>query len=580
MGTMKTWELIAGLAAFNKPEKVNYTNLSYLKTILDTLDANIIEANSWKEDKEDQDKESKLLENYLKFADSRKQLINNEHGTKCNFYIYNDSMEPLIADIRIYEFHDNNIDKQRPMNEEDIEELRKQLYFYRRVTNKNGYVSLYLPKGKYELFVAKGSEYELKHLLVEVSEQEQDFNIKLLKFTDLASQGYYAGDLHHHSVYSSPLYGGTDFVVDQVSDIKQSMLAAGLSFGALSDHHNILNHTEWKSTEELGFLPIISKEISTSNGHVLALGVREDVIYQIPRKEERNDEYLRNEFIRITDKIKELKGLPQLNHPRDAQVAISFNPEYTDIIHIFDTIEVWNGAYPFEMFTPNHKAFQLWLSLLDEGRFIAATTGSDTHDINGNLIFTKVDEIMDYMKKIISSYESFSIEVKQIADEFLDMVMIALPTFKKCHQYASSSGGVRTYIHSRNEILTEGLILDELRNGHSFLTNGPILIPSINSKGIGETLTITNTTNKVDMELKILSNRKLKTLYLWKSSTDCEMISLPDKDRNEMGYYDYSGIYSTKMNDNGYIVFMVKEDCSCMAITNPIFITVADKTYS
>ena len=62
------------------------------------------------------------------------------------------------------------------------------------------------------------------------------------------------------------------------------MRAMGLSYGALSDHHNTLNHDIWRAQEKEDFLPIVSKEISTTNGHVMALGVEKDVIYHAPGK--------------------------------------------------------------------------------------------------------------------------------------------------------------------------------------------------------------------------------------------------------------------------------------------------------
>ena len=81
------------------------------------------------------------------------------------------------------------------------------------------------------------------------------------------------------------------------------MKSLGMQFGALSDHHNVLNHEEWQRQNN-NFTPIISKEISTSNGHVLQLGVDDDVIYEIPKGKERTTEKLRNEFIRICSEIR------------------------------------------------------------------------------------------------------------------------------------------------------------------------------------------------------------------------------------------------------------------------------------
>lgn len=573
MGTVRTWEVLAGLAAYIKPDNEKFKEISYINHIINTMEKNMqsscVEKNV--RDKADSEDREKQLEVFLNFVETQQKRINSLEGTRCDFYISDKNKDPLIAEIKIFTYiNEERKTWNKSMFVNDLDEIRNQLLFYRRITDSNGHVTIFLPKGIYEVVVSKGSEFEFKSTIVEINESEQVVKLALRQFINLKDINYYAGDLHHHSIYSSPLYGGTDFVVDHVNEVKQSMLAVGLSFGALSDHHNVLNHKEWKETESSDFMPIISKEISTSNGHVLALGVEEDIIYRYPTKEQRNDEYLRGEFIRITDQIKELQGLPQLNHPRDAQEAISFNPEYNDLIPIFETLEIWNGAYPFEYFTPNEKAFQLWLTLLDQGQYVPATTGSDTHDVNCNFILSHVNRVLDFVRDVINSYDTFTNEVKQMADIFFDMVLTAIPSYIRWNRYNCSSGGVRTYLHVPGGKISQEVILNQLRKGHSFLTNGPIIIPSINGKGPGETAYVSM--NKLEINITILSNRKLKDLYLWKSSSECEKISLPEKQKNEDGCYDYSGVYITEMCGNGYIIFMVKEDCSCMAVTNPIHV--------
>ena len=84
-------------------------------------------------------------------------------------------------------------------------------------------------------------------------------------------------------------------MIETPVQIRDSMRAAGLDFGALSDHHNVLDHELWEKTRTSDFIPILSKEISTGRGHVISLNVKkhEDVIYRIGTVEERTDEYLR-----------------------------------------------------------------------------------------------------------------------------------------------------------------------------------------------------------------------------------------------------------------------------------------------
>ena len=69
---------------------------------------------------------------------------------------------------------------------------------------------------------------------------------RLARIAHLTDKGWAAGDLHHHSVYSSPAYGGTDPVIETPDQVCRSMKSLGMQFGALSDHHNVLNHEEWQ----------------------------------------------------------------------------------------------------------------------------------------------------------------------------------------------------------------------------------------------------------------------------------------------------------------------------------------------
>lgn len=126
----------------------------------------------------------------------------------------------------------------------------------------------------------------------------------------MKSKKWYAGDIHEHSIYSSSVFGGDDNAPDSLEEIYKYMRSNGLSFGALSDHHNILNHKDWEKFETPDFVPIISKEISTAHGHVMALNASEDVIFN---PMDQDDESLRKEFIRVCREIRRTGGIAQIH---------------------------------------------------------------------------------------------------------------------------------------------------------------------------------------------------------------------------------------------------------------------------
>jgi hypothetical protein len=280
---------------------------------------------------------------------------------------------------------------------------------------------------------------------------------------------WYAGDIHQHSHYSSPLYGGDDSAPDTLEEVCEFMKSKGLSFGAASDHHNILNHNEWKKLESADFIPIISKEISTGSGHVLALNVPEDIIFTAIKQD---DEKVRAEFIRICRDIRRNGGIAQLNHPRDRKAPISFPERFTDLIHIFDTMEVWNGSETMEPGTKNGDAFELWVSLLKKGLYLPATTGTDQHRLN------------EYMPE------------RQL----------------------------KTFVNI--EKLTRENILGAIKKGNSFLTSGPFADIKINGKSYGETVQYTG---QVSLDISIEADKEIDKIYIYDDINEPMEIDINDR---------------------------------------------------
>lgn len=472
---------------------------------------------------------------------------------------------PLLCDVRFYALKDNETLKP------DFK-VNGRIDMVRLYTNDAGKLKTKLPEGRYVMELSKGSEYALIDKEIVVSGKKAlVVNEECPKLFEIEALGWHAGDLHHHSIFSSPVYGGTDDVIETAREVSESMRASGLRFGALSDHHNIFNHKDWKATKTEDFHPIPSKEISTSNGHVLSLGVDGyDVIYRIPEAEDRTENYLRSEFVRITDEIKAHHGLPQLNHPRDLSISISWNPDFYDMTGIFETMEIWNGSNPMYFGTTNAMAAVFWRSLLEKGQFIPATTGSDTHNIKANdyhKLYGEMVWMCDYIKKIFGTKEEAY--VKEYLDELKDFVFICeklLPMLEKWAETNLTSGGVRTYVHIEGERTTEK-ILDALRKGHSFLTDGPILIPSVNGKGPGETI---KPSAKAECDIRLLANRKLTHFYVY---TDQNRVTeLPLKEISETLSYDYSFKFDFDLSDSKYVFFVAADDCTNLAISNPVLI--------
>lgn len=489
----------------------------------------------------------------------------NEEG-KCNVKCSLNG-KPVIADVRFYAMQEGE-DFTTPY------EPVGRIDFYRFYTKEDGTVTVSVPKGRYLVKVSKGSEYEIEYKTVEINDKEETFEFSLERFADLSSEGYYAGDIHHHSIYSSPVWGGDDDVKESPEEVALSMAANGLGYGALSDHHNVLNHEVWKKTKTNEFFPIPSKEISTSNGHVLSLGVDGyDVIYKIPEKKDRTDEYLRNEFVRITDVIREKGGLPQLNHPRDLQVAISWNPDFYDLTDIFETVEIWNGSAPMYFGSTDAMAGDFWRMLLDEGRFIPATTGSDCHNTKADdyhKLFSKMMWLCDEAKKLFASGDIKELnDSKEVLEDFVFICGKFLPRLEVWAKTTLTSGCVRTYVHIDGEKTTDK-ILEALRRGHSFLTNGPLLVTKVNDAYMGESTKAVN--GRVNLDITLKANRELTGLTAFMANG--KAVSIPIKKLPAAKHYDYSiNIKDFEVGDSGYIFFVANGDCTNIAISNPVLLT-------
>jgi len=439
--------------------------------------------------------------------------------------------------------------------------------FIRFQTDESGEGLFPLPAGrKYLLKIDKGITYGVSYALVDAKADETlDVSVNMPLLVDLKSKGIYVGELHHHSVYSSPSYGGTDDVTDSTQDVKIAMMAGGLDYGALSDHHNTLNHDEWRAMSDNRFTTIVSKEISTSCGHVAAHGAKTDVIFRIPEADERTDEYLKNEFIRITTEIKSTGGIAQLNHPCAPQKAIAFPPNFLDIVDIFDTFEIWNGHLPFIKGLPNDHAFRLWLSLLRKGLRLTAVCGSDTHRIianDYNALTTELSRLCEGLNKIVipDSLNQAALVLKGARE-------LLIPAFEEWNEHAFGTGSVANMTFVDGEP-SEANILESLKKGHNVLTNGPILVPSIDRKYPGETVSASE--GSISLNIELLAKKELETIVVYTMAGEQAHAVKPCSKDGE--FYNFSTSINVNLQLKDFVVVAAYGGPANLAIANPIYI--------
>ena len=440
--------------------------------------------------------------------------------------------------------------------------------FIKRVTNEQGEVAIQVPAGTWQLEVSHGLTVESAYEEIEIKSGETlDRKINLHQFIDLKKMGWYNGELHHHSIYSSPVYNGTDDVVDTPGQVRLSMQAAGCDFGALSDHHNILNHEEWKHEERDNFVPVISKEISTSNGHVMAMGVKEDVIYNIPYGSNRTEEVLRYEFVRVAQEIRDAGGIPQVNHPFSDSVSTSWQADFSDLLSAFASVEIWNGANPMLSGNGNGKAFELWIRLLNEGMKISATAGSDTHCIKVNQYEKIKEQLYSIMKLIVQKRNHIPDNLQNRIRIIEEMWNKSYPVLNNWIRMSLGTAGVRNYVYSNNDI-SQKKILDAIHNGRIFITNGPLIFPEIGGAGPGETWRSGSST--VDVNIRVWSKKMPEEICLYLS--DGQILKKQIMPEHIQNFYYYGTFTSVDVRRLNWIVCTAGTDCNNLAIANPIWL--------
>ncbi|WTI14647.1 CehA/McbA family metallohydrolase [Streptomyces sp. NBC_00820] len=175
-------------------------------------------------------------------------------------------------------------------------------------------------------------------------------------------RAWYRGDCHLHSVHSDGRR--------TPARIAELARAAGLDFVNSSDHNTTASHAHWADVAGDDLLVLLGEEVTTRNGHVLALGTDPGTFVDW-RHRARDGHW--GHFARV---IRQAGGLVVPAHPYAACIGCAWKYGFAEA----DAVEVWNGPW-----TPDDEvALAAWDARLclgggDRGAWLPAMGNSDAH---------------------------------------------------------------------------------------------------------------------------------------------------------------------------------------------------------
>lgn len=176
-------------------------------------------------------------------------------------------------------------------------------------------------------------------------------------------RAWYRGDMHLHTVYSDG-----HRLPQEVAD---GARAAGLDFMVSTEHNTTSAHAIWGNFATPDLLIINGEEVTTRNGHYLALGLPRD--RWIDWRYRATDDA----FSGFTHEIHAAGALAVAAHPFSPCVACNWKFGYGDV----DAIEVWNGPWTLD----DEAVLASWDSMLVANArsrtWIPAVGDSDAHSV-------------------------------------------------------------------------------------------------------------------------------------------------------------------------------------------------------
>ncbi|MFD5000623.1 CehA/McbA family metallohydrolase [Streptomyces buecherae] len=143
-------------------------------------------------------------------------------------------------------------------------------------------------------------------------------------------RAWYRGDSHLHTVHSDGKR--------TPREVATAARAAGLDFITTTEHNTHSAHAAWDGLWGDDLLILTGEEVTTRNGHVLALGVDPGTF--VDWRYRARD----NAFGRFARKIRQADGLVVPAHPHASCVGCNWKFGFNEA----DAVEVWNGPFTLE----------------------------------------------------------------------------------------------------------------------------------------------------------------------------------------------------------------------------------------
>ena len=173
---------------------------------------------------------------------------------------------------------------------------------------------------------------------------------------------WYRGDCHLHSWYSDGRR--------TPAEIAALARAAGLDFINSSEHNTHSSHAHWADVAGDDLLIMLGEEITTRNGHVVALGTEPGTF--VDWRYRARD----NRFGRFARRIRAAGGLVVPAHPHAGCIGCSWKFGFGEA----DAVEVWNGPWtPDDEVTLAAWDAQLVASVNERRAWLPAMGNSDAH---------------------------------------------------------------------------------------------------------------------------------------------------------------------------------------------------------
>ncbi|MGW1978775.1 CehA/McbA family metallohydrolase [Streptomyces sp. NPDC001889] len=170
-------------------------------------------------------------------------------------------------------------------------------------------------------------------------------------------RGWYRGDCHLHSWYSDGRR--------TPGEIAALARAAGLDFIHTSEHNTHAGQPFWAEHAGDDLLILTGEEVTTRNGHVLALGTDPGTFIDWRYRAREN------RFGRFAREIRRAGGLVVPAHPYASCIGCNWKFGMGEA----DVVEVWNGAFTAD----DEVSVQAWDAELARGRWVPAMGNSDAH---------------------------------------------------------------------------------------------------------------------------------------------------------------------------------------------------------